>query len=185
MTITVIFRASACSLLQSFPKYPDRRVRHRGMNLLPPLIGVGNAQTTVFMALEIKTLHPIQLAITHRQQKNITNSLILLRVPCISISMPKSGAGQNFLHPTSQKRHSMLFLTQRWGNERLGEYSNLSWSVSDPKVSLHTHGHMDLAADQPMKDQSRKIRMNSCLRMLIPTPKRSTSISLLHHMFYA
>lgn len=74
-----------------------------------PLIGVGNAQTIDFMALEIKTLHPIQLTITHTQQKSITNSLILLRVPCISISMPKSGAGQSFMCPTSQKTPFHVF----------------------------------------------------------------------------
>lgn len=116
------------------------------------LVGVGNAQTTGFMALKIKPLHPIQLPITHMQQKNITNSLILLRVHCISISMPKSGARQSFMHPASQNTPSTLLLTQKRRNERLGEYSNLSWRVSDPEVFLY-HEHMDLAADQPMKEE--------------------------------
>lgn len=90
------------------------------------LVGVGNAQTTGFMALKIKPLHPIQLPVTYMQQKNITNSLILLRVHCISISMPESGARQSFMHPASQNTPSTLLLTQKRRNERLGEYSNLS-----------------------------------------------------------
>lgn len=139
LTITVTFRASTCSLLQNFPKYhdPNRRMHEFASSVNSPLIGVGNAQSTGF----IKTPHPIPLPMSHMQQKSIASSLIPFRVRCISISRPKSGAGQIFVHPISQKRHSMLFLTHKWRNERLGEYSNLSWSVSDPKVFLYSHEH--------------------------------------------